>query len=174
MSRSVRSVELRITDIDLDDEAESILAEDTDQVIRLIARDPDKSDTVELLDLADAQARYDHNLDSDENMIFFEVVRSDASEFSKTLCVLGRTVGHHRILSAKSPVVANSIAGLLVYIEKRTQHSPHVYFHWTEGSPVTNLFRFLFLGEGAIAPLTQEVLRRAVRDPKHRPVVHVS
>ena len=107
-------------------------------------------------------------------MIFFEVQRGDASDFSETLCVEGRKVGRHSILSAKSPVVANSIAGMLVYLERRTGRSPHVYFRWTEASPVTNLFRFLFLGEGDTAPLTQEVLRRAVRDPKHRPIVHVS
>ena len=174
LSRAVRAVELRITDIDLDEESERILAEDDDQVIRLIARGPEKGDVIELLDKADAQTRRFHNLSAEECLIFFEVVRGDASDFSQTLCVQGRRVGRHAILSAKSPVVANSIAGMLVYLERRTGRSPHVYFRWTEASPVTNLFRFLFLGEGDTAPLTQEVLRRAIRDLKHRPVVHVS
>jgi len=35
------------------------------------------------------------------------------------------------------------------------------------------LFRFLFLGEGDAAPITHEVLRRAIEEPKHRPVIHV-
>jgi len=39
---------------------------------------------------------------------------------------------------------------------------------------VTNVMRFIFLGEGDAAPLTHEVLRRAVKDPSLRPVVHVS
>lgn len=174
LSRAMRAVELRITEISLDEEAEKILAEDEDQVIRLIARGPEKGDVIELLDKADRQTRKWHNLSEDECLVFFEVVRGDASDFSQTLCVQGRRVGRHSILSAKSPVVANSIAGMLVYLERRTGRSPHVYFRWTEASPVTNLFRFLFLGEGDTAPLTQEVLRRAVRDPKHRPIVHVS
>ncbi|MFN2977203.1 APC family permease [Terriglobus aquaticus] len=174
LSRALRSVELRITEISLDEESEGILAEDSDQVIRLIARGPEKGDAVELLDKADAQTRRFHNLSADECLIFFEVVRGDASDFSETLCVKGRRVGRHSILSATSPVVANSIAGLLVYLERRTGRTPHVYFRWTEASPMKNLFRFLFLGEGDTAPLTQEVLRRAIPDPKRRPIVHVS
>ena len=51
---------------------------------------------------------------------------------------------------------------------------PHAYFRWTEGNPIGNVFRFLFLGEGDVAPIAHEVLRRAVTDPKQRPVIHVS
>jgi hypothetical protein len=38
---------------------------------------------------------------------------------------------------------------------------------------VTNLLRFLFLGEGEIAPVTREVLREAVPEVTNRPWVHV-
>ena len=41
ISRAVRSTELRITDVQLDETAESILAEDEDQLIRLVARGPE-------------------------------------------------------------------------------------------------------------------------------------
>jgi hypothetical protein len=70
-------------------------------------------------------------------------------------------------------VVANAIAALLIYLEKTTERVPHGYFSWTEGNPVGNIFRFLILGEGDVAPLVHEVLRRAVPDPKHRPITHV-
>lgn len=48
-----------------------------------------------------------------------------------------------------------------------------VYFRWTEGNPVINLLKFLFLGEGEIAPVTREVLREAEPDVTKRPWVHV-
>ena len=62
----------------------------------------------------------------------------------------------------------------MIHVEKATGKVPHGYFKWTEGNPVGNLLRFLILGEGDVAPLTHEVLRRAVPDRKHRPVIHVS
>ncbi len=174
LSRAMRATELRITDVCPDEAAMAILSEDSDQIIRLIARGPEKGDSIELLDKADRQTRYFHNLDEKECLIFFEVLRSDASDFSETLCVEGRRVGRHNILSAKSPVVANSIAGLLMYLKRTTGQVPHVYFRWTKGSPVANMFRFLFLGEGDTAPLTQEVLRKAVPNLEERPIVHAS
>ena len=70
--------------------------------------------------------------------------------------------------------VANAIAAFLLYLERSTGKLPHVYFHWTEGNPMGNLLRFMVLGEGDVAPLVHEVLRRTVADPRHRPVVHVS
>ena len=174
VSRVLRSTELRITDVQLDEAAEAILAEDDDQLIRLVARGPEVGDSLEGLDLSDHKVRYFHNLASNECLFFFEVERGDASDFSETLCVTGRSVGRHRILSAKSPVVANAIAGMLVYLQRRTGKVPHVYFKWTQVSPAVNIMRFLFLGEGDTAPLTHEVLRKAVSQPEQRPIVHVS
>ena len=63
---------------------------------------------------------------------------------------------------------------MLIHLEQTTGHNPHAYFQWTEGNPIGNLFRFFFLGEGDVAPLTHEVLRRAIPDEKHRPCIHVS
>ncbi len=106
-------------------------------------------------------------------MYFLEVERGDASEFESTLRIRGERIGKHSVLCAKSPVVANAIAALLIHLEKTTGKVPHGYFSWTEGNPIGNLFRFLMLGEGDVAPLVHEVLRRAIPDPKHRPIIHV-
>jgi len=173
ISRALRSTELRICDIKLDAAATALLAKDEDQVIRLIARRP-RVETAEALDAIDAEVRMLHGLAADERLYFLEIERGDASEFEDTLRVTGGNLGRHAILRARSPAVANSIAALLIYLEKTTGKLPHGYFRWTEGNPIWNLLRFLILGEGDVAPITHEVLRRAIADPKHRPVVHVS
>ena len=78
-----------------------------------------------------------------------------------------------RVLEMSSPAVSNSIAALLLHLRDEYRVKPNVYFEWTEGNPVTNLLRFLFLGVGEIAPTTREVLRRAEPDRSRRPKVHV-
>ena len=173
ISRALRSTELRITAIHFDPEAQKMLAEDRDRVIRVVARRPQLK-TEEELDAAEESVRYFHGLSEDERIYFFEVERGDASEFADTLNVSGECVGKHRILHARSPVVANAFAALLIELEKYTGKVPHAYFTWTEGNPIVNLFHFIFLGKGDAAPLTHEVLRRAIADPKQRPVIHVS
>ncbi len=157
----------------MDDLAHTLIAEDHSRLIRLVARRP-RPETEEALDEVESKVRYFHNLSADDCLYFFEVERGDSSEFSERLAVTGERVGKHRVLRARSPVVANAIAALLIYLENETGKAPHAYFKWHEGNPIANLFAFLFFGEGDTAPLAHEVLRRAVQDPKHRPVIHVS
>jgi hypothetical protein len=173
LSRALRSTELRITAIQLDSIAVALLAEDDDGVIRLIARAP-RDETEADLDRADQVVRYCHGIDAHERLYFFEIERGDVSEFEDTLHITGERIGRHAVLRAKSAVIANAIAAMLIDLEKRSGKLPHCYFKWHEGNPVGNLFRFLFFGEGDVAPITHEVLRRAISDPKHRPVIHVS
>jgi hypothetical protein len=71
-------------------------------------------------------------------------------------------------------VIANAFAALLIALEETTGQVPHAYFKWHEGNPVANVFKFIFFGEGDTAPITHEVLRRAIQNPKRRPIVHVS
>jgi len=150
----------------------AMLAEDEDQVIRLIARRP-RFETEEAFHAVDQEVRHRHSIGPDERVYFFEVERGDASEFESTLRVTGARLGKHTVLHATSPVVANAIAAVLIHLEKMTGKVPHGYFNWTEGNPIGNIFRFLILGEGDVAPLVHEVLRRAVPDPSHRPIIHV-
>jgi hypothetical protein len=177
VSRAMRSTELRITQIDLLPETLTMIAEDEDQVIRLIARSPREEilqERIEDLDRLEAFVRARYGMDPTECLYFLEIDRTDASEFELCLCVEASRVGRHRVLHASSPAVANSIAALLIKLEQSTGKIPHAYFKWQEGNPVVNIVRFIFLGEGDTAPLTHEVLRRAVRDPSRRPVIHVS
>jgi hypothetical protein len=173
VSRALRSTELRICGVELDEQASALLSKDEDQVIRLIACRP-RVETEESLDQMDHKVRQRFGLGPKERIYFLKVLRGDASEFEDTLRVTGKRLGKHVVLQAQSPVVPNAIAALLIHLEKTTGRIPHAYLEWTEGNPIGNLLRFLILGEGDVAPITHEVLRRAIRDPKHRPVIHVS
>ena len=51
---------------------------------------------------------------------------------------------------------------------------PTIYFEWSSGNPISNMFKFLVTGVGDVAPVTREVLRESEKDPKRRPGVHVS
>ncbi|HEY2473026.1 MAG TPA: amino acid permease [Terracidiphilus sp.] len=174
VSRATRSTELRITGIDLSAEARSFIVDSGDQPLRIIARRPRENTTAEDLDRTEALVREFHGLPPHAPIVFLEVARTDASEFNQRLHVEAQRLGNHCILYARSPMVSNSIAALLIHAEHLTGRVPHIYFKWKEGNPVANIFRFLFLGEGDAAPLTHEVLRKAVPDIAHRPVVHVS
>jgi hypothetical protein len=173
VSRATRATELRITGIDLSASAREFIEHGGDQPLRVIPRRPRPATALEL-DEVEALVREIHRLPAHVPMVFLEVDRTDASEFNQQLHVEGVRVGKHCVLRARSPMVSNSIAALLIDMEKLTGHPPHIYFKWKEGNPVANIFRFLFLGEGDAAPLTHEVIRKAVPDIAHRPVVHVS
>ena len=173
ISRAMRSTELRIDSVEMDEQAAALLAEDGDQVIHLIAR-RSRIETEEALDQMDKQVRYIHNLNAGERLYFCEIELGDASEFEDALHVTGERIGNHSILRARSPVIANAIAALLIHLEKTTGKVPHAYFKWTEGNLIGNLYRFVVLGEGDVAPIAHEVLRRAIPDTEQRPVIHVS
>jgi hypothetical protein len=174
ISRATRSTELRITGVQLSPEATSILKNGCDEVVRVIPRRPKSPPTPEELDRLEQMVRKTHGLSPKAKIVFLQVERTDASEFNQRLSVEGLSVGNHNVLHARSPIVANSIAAFLIHVESITRQVPHIYFKWKEGNPVANIFGFLFLGEGDAAPITHEVLRKAVPDIEHRPVVHVS
>jgi hypothetical protein len=89
------------------------------------------------------------------------------------LNVNGFVVDGHRVLRCKSPAIPNAIAALLLHLRDTTQSIPHAYFGWTEGSPLSYVFKYIFLGEGETAPVTREILREIEADPERRPRIHV-
>jgi hypothetical protein len=66
-----------------------------------------------------------------------------------------------------------SAAATLLAIQDQAGVRPHAYLGWAEGNPLKYLGRFLFFGEGDIAPVTHEILRRSDPNPATRPVIHV-
>jgi hypothetical protein len=119
------------------------------------------------------EQREDNHIPASEPILFLEVDEEDASEFTEVLQVRGVEVGGHEVLRAKSSVVPNAIAALMLYLRDTTGKAPHCYFGWTEGNPIVYLFRYLLFGEGDTAPVTHEVLREAEPNPERRPAIHV-
>lgn len=173
LSRVGRSFELRTTSIELDATAERFVRDCARRRIRLVANEPDALDAQEYDDKT-RQVVADNDLTDEGDIIFVEVTLTDPSDFEGRLSVHGVVVhGHRRVLRMESATVPNALAALLMHIRDVTGVTPHIYFEWTEGGPVINLLRFLFLGIGEVAPTTREVLRRAEPDRSRRPHVHV-
>jgi hypothetical protein len=173
VSRVFRATELRVSEVVLDNTAEQLLREAADSgAIRIIANHPDERDTREYL-LKLREQREDHHIPGGSPVLFLEVTIADASEFAPTLEVRGERIGEYRVLQASSASVPNAIAAFALYARDRIGVIPHVYFGWTEGNPFKYLTRFILFGEGDIAPVTHEILRKAEPDRERRPAIHV-
>ncbi|MBD2120334.1 amino acid transporter [Trichocoleus sp. FACHB-262] len=172
ISRVWRSTELRVEKIVMDDVAQSFIAQESQGTVRLIANRPNESDVREYC-LKEQEVRDDNHIPPTDSILFLEIQVSDASEFTETIWVRGVQVGDYRILQAKGAAVPNTIAAILLYIRDQTGKLPHAYFGWAEGNPIQYLLRFILFGEGDIAVVTREVLRKAEKDPEQRPGIHV-
>ncbi|MBC6431373.1 amino acid transporter [Nostoc sp. HG1] len=172
VSRVWRSTELRAERIEVDELASQFLAEESQGAIRLIANRLNTGDVLEYF-LKEKEVREDNHIPLNDPILFLEIQVSDASEFADVINVKGVQVGDYRILRAESAAVPNAIAALLLYIRDQTGKIPHAYFGWAEGNPIQYLLRFILFGEGDIAVVTREVLRRAEKNPHKRPGVHV-
>jgi hypothetical protein len=170
ISRVIRSTELRVLKVDLDDTAKEFILGGAPQEVRIVAHRPGGTE----YSFKELEARRTHNIT--EPLIFLEVHRGDASEFAEELLTVKgvRRPGGYKVLQCASPAVPNAIAALLLHIRDINGGKlPHVYFGWTEGHPVSYVLKYIFFGEGETAPLAREVLRAAEPDPMRRPHVHV-
>lgn len=172
VSRVVRSTELRVTRVNLDETARKFIEDMKTGTVRIVTNRPDRGIEAEYRK-KERDARQDHHIPPGEPIIILEVKPGDASEFSDELDVTGIRVGPYRILRCDSPAVPNAIAALLIHIRDLTGKLPHVYFGWTEGNPIAYVLKFIAFGEGDTAPVTREVLRQTIDEPEQRPRVHV-
>ena len=172
VSRVLRTTELRVDKLELDDIARDFLREAGRGTIRIIANRKDQGDLSEY-QYKEREKRADNHIPLGEPILFFEVTPGDASEFSGTLRIRGERVDGYHVLRTESPAVPNAIAAFLLYLRDETGKLPHVYFGWSEGNPLSYLLRYIAFGEGDTAPVTHEVLRQAEKDPARRPIVHV-
>ncbi|HEY9785791.1 MAG TPA: hypothetical protein V6D17_10345 [Candidatus Obscuribacterales bacterium] len=174
ISRAIRSTELRIASVKLDETAERFIKEATEKhwgEVRILAHKPDDVN----YGIKEDWARYVHSIQHPEgDFIFFEVTPEDTSEFiDECLEVKGVEVNGYQVLRCTSQAVPNALAALLLHVRDKTHKIPHAYLGWTEGHPIAYIFKYIFLGEGETAPLTREILRSAEPNAKRRPLIHV-
>lgn len=172
ISRVWRSTELRVEQIEMDETARSFLAQESQGIIRIIANRLNEGDISEYF-LKEKEVREDNHIPPTDSVLFLEVQISDASEFANIIRVKGIQVGDYRILRTQGAAVPNAIAAILLYIRDQTGKIPHAYFGWVEGNPIQYLLRFILFGEGDIAVVTREVVRKAEPNPEQRPAIHV-
>ncbi|MBO0720711.1 MAG: amino acid transporter, partial [Blastocatellia bacterium] len=153
ISRALRSTELRVEGVELNETAREFIEEAKKGTIRIIANRPDRGDVDEYR-LKEKQERWNNHIPSNEPVLFFEVRPGDVSDFSGVLKIRGVQVGSYKVLRTKNPAVPNAIAAFLLHVRDQTGQIPHVYFGWTEGNPLWYVLKFIFFGEGDTAPVT--------------------
>ncbi|MBI1760448.1 MAG: amino acid transporter [Acidobacteria bacterium] len=174
ISRALRSMELRIDQVVLDETARRLIgtAVCKGRTIRVVANRREMGDVNEYR-FKDQEKREANHIPENDPIIFLEIKIGDASEFGGTMRVRGVQVGDYRVLRTKSPAVPNAIAAFLLHLRDAYGSAPHAYFGWTEGNPFVYALKFIMLGEGDTAPVTHEILRKAEPDAKLRPAIHV-
>ncbi|MEV5375782.1 APC family permease [Streptomyces nondiastaticus] len=172
-SRIHRAFELRAADVTFDDTAARLIDDAAGSgPLRVIANEPDERDADEYRTKEYTQREETH-IPSGGPVLFLEVTVRDSSDFATEVTVTGEERYGVRILRVQGAGVPNTIAAVLLQLRDRTGHVPHAYFNWTEGHPLSHLLRFLVFGDGEVAPVAREVLRRAEPDPARRPRIHV-
>lgn len=172
VSRALRSTEVRIDKIELDDKAKEFISELAQGEIRIVTNRRESGD-VEEYRFKEHEKRIDNHIPSSDPILFYEITPGDASEFKGKLKIHGVDINGYKILRTSAPAVPNAIAAFLLYMRDTTGKIPHVYFGWSEGNPLIYLARYILFGEGDTAPVTREILRQAEPDPEQRPNVHV-
>lgn len=172
LSRLTRSLEVRATEITYDEQAAAFIRGGDRRTLRLVAHDPDH-DGPEAYDAKVRHIMAAHDLGDSGELVLVEIEVEDYSDFESRIEVHGSIRhGRHRVLTVRAATIPNALAALALDVRDRWEVRPHLYFEWTEGSPIAQLARFLLFGSGEVAPLTREVIRRAEPDPARRPHVH--
>jgi len=175
VSRVQRSFQLRATSVTLDAAAQDFVLADADAYdqVLIVANEPDDGSASEYKQKI-SEERRDSGIPSRRPVIFLEVYPTDSSNFEEDLEVRGVVRHGNRVLQVTSGNIPNTIATVLLAIRDLTGTVPDIYFEWTEGNPISNMFKYLITGGGEVAPVTREVLRRAESQRSRRPDVHVS
>ena len=119
--------------------------------------------------------RRDHDLPQDPDVIFVEVTVTDPSDFEAELSVRGEVMhGRYRVMTARVLVGRERAGGPDACTSATSRASSRTSTSsGPRATPSLHFLRFLLFGQGEVAPVTREVLRRAEPDRERRPHVHV-
>jgi hypothetical protein len=174
VSRVTRTTELRVDRIEFDDIARRFVTDsiELNDRLDLVANKRQAGDEAEY-DAKEAEQRGMNPVPGAADVLFLEIDVVDPSEFAGVLRVRGVTVGTHRVLRVGAPAAPNAIAAILLALRDTTGRRPRCYFEWSEGNPISHLFRYLILGAGDTPPVVREIIRQHEKDPLRRPAIHV-
>ncbi|RKE06114.1 APC family permease [Catellatospora citrea] len=174
ISRAARTTELRVKHIEFDTRARQFVTDSIahDGQLNLIANRRQTGDVAEY-SAKEREQRGMNPVPGRADVLFLEIDVVDPSQFADVLQVTGVQIGQYRVLRASAPAAPNAIAAILLALRDTTGVRPHCYFEWSEGSPLTHLLRYLFLGRGDTPPVVREILRERDTDPARRPGIHV-
>ncbi|RBY80566.1 amino acid transporter [Geodermatophilus sp. TF02-6] len=174
VSRITRTTELRAERIEFDDVARRFVTDSLahDGRLHLVANKRQAGDREEYAEKEAAQ-RTMNPVPWTADVLFLEVDVVDPSVFSGVLHVHGVQVDGHHVLRTDAPAAPNAIAAVLLALRDATGVRPHAHFEWSEGNPLTHLFRYLLLGQGDTPPVVREIIREVEPDPARRPGIHV-
>ncbi len=118
ISRAMRSTEIRIDKIELDDTAQAFIDELSNEgEIRIVTNRRETGDMTEYR-FKEHEKRVDNHIPSSDPVVFYEIETGDASEFRGKLFIRGVDVDGYRILRTQAPAVPNAIAGFLLYLTR--------------------------------------------------------
>ncbi|MFO0815545.1 MAG: amino acid transporter [Gemmatales bacterium] len=119
----------------------------------------------------DEDVRQLFRITSDVPIIFIEAELGDTSEFEHTpLLKITREHGLEIIEVSQCSSISHVVAAVALEFSK-TGRPPEVIFGWSHESPLAANLSFLFLGQGNIPWMVQELIRRAAVDASRKPRV---
>ncbi len=181
VSRVLRSTELRIQEVELDAEAQALLAQAlaTDRQghrrLHLMLHKPSNGGDVAEYARTERRQRRVHYFPPGEPILVVQMQTHDPSAFTERMVVHGHQVGPYPVLRCSVPAVPNGIVALSLVLVKQYGCQVHLNGSWTSGSPVARAVRFILFGEGDTARLVEYIKSRVLPESEQDDIImHVA
>src|SRR5690606_23316569 len=106
ISRAMRTTEIRIDKIEVDEHARRCIDEIAEGEVRIVTNRREVGNVAEYR-FKEHEKRIDNHIPATDPVLFYEIELGDASEFTGELKIRGVDVDGYRILRTESPAVPN-------------------------------------------------------------------